>query len=539
MTKRRINTSQQGDEKYHEFFETSDLKNDLKSKTIRGAGVTIFAQLVYYGIQIIGAIILARLLTPDDFGLVMMVAAFSVLFQNFSVIGFTEVIVQREGIHHKQISTLFWINIGLCLLLATIFATLSPVFAWFYKDQRLSTIVIVMSLSIIFAGFSTHHQALLIRKMRFAEKAANDVFAVLFSVIIGILLATIGWGYWALVIRRISIPFTTAIGVWVLCRWRPGLPAFAKDVIPLLKFIFNYYGSFISSYIHRNLDKILIGRFHGSQALGFYERACQLSSMLPNQLYAPLSDVAIATLSRLQNDPEKYRNYYSNILSMLAFISMPASAALTLVGTDLIIFLLGSTWSKAGEVFSALGPGIGMSILYGTYSWLHISLGRADRLFRWSTFALIITIIAFLIGLPFGVLGVAVAYSASYYILICPALWYAGRPIGLRLSFFVSATWKSIISALIAGLLCWHIIYNYEITSNLFIQINIILRILLSILSCISIYLLLIIIFYRSTEPIFRFLSILYELLPDNKFKHRIFSFIQKFRWQYKGGENR
>lgn len=496
-----------------DYFNTDHLQDNLRKKAVKGAGATIFAQIINYGIQTIGIIFLARILTPIDFGLVTMVVSFSLLLQNFGVNGFTEAIIQKKEIDHKQMSTLFWTNFGISFGLTLLFICFSPIIAWFYDEPQLEVISIAMAFSIIFGGLSALHLALLKRGMQFFKTSANDVGAGLFSTALAIFLALQGWGYWALVSRRLAIPFSTTIGVWWLCKWRPGLPVRGTKIGSMLKFAFNTYGSFCLTYFRRNLDKILIGRFYSSESLGHYDRAYHLSSMLPNQLSVPLTSVAIATLSRLQSTPEKYYQYFVKILSLLAFISFPLSALLTILGKDIIILLLGQDWEQAGEIFSAFGPGIGMIVLYGTHVWLHISLGKANRLFRWGLISFFATIAAFLIGLLFGPIGVAIAYSSSFYFLFFPALWYAGRPMKIKWFAYLTVIWKYWIAAFIAGILCWYFYTSFNLTSSIIDELNIFVRLGLFIFFYILIYVLIVILLYQSIQPISLFLSLSCELI--------------------------
>jgi len=463
----------------------------------------------------VGTIVLARLLTPDDFGLVAMVAALYMLLQNLGVNGFIEAIISAKEINHKQISTLFWVNVGLCIALTLLLMALAPLIARFYKEPRLESITIAIAFSIILAGLSTQHSALLRRNMRFYHTSANHVSAMVISTIVAIALALLGCRYWSLVARDVTFRLAFAAGAWILCQWRPALPALGTGVMPLLKFVMNAYGNFSMNYFSRNLEKVLIGWRYGTQSLGYYGRAYHLFATPANQLSAPLTNVVLAALSRLRSDPERYRRSYLNSISMIAFVGMALSATLTLIGSDLILLLLGSQWNKAGQIFTAFGPCIGLMLIYATHGWLHLSLGRPDRWFRWSIIAFIVTALCFVIGLPFGALGVAIAFTASFYVLIGPGLWYAGRPIHLGLFSIISAIWKYCVSALGAGLLCWFVLYSFGLTSNIFVESNILIRLLISCLLCISIYLLLVVGFYQGTKPIAQFISLLYDMVPD------------------------
>lgn len=282
----------------------------------------------------------------------------------------------------------------------------------------------------------------------------------------------------------------------------------------MLSFALNTYATSALFYFHRTIDKMLVGRFYGSQALGNYDRAYQLSNMFPSQLLTPLNTVALPAFSRLTNDPAKYRHTYLTLLSIMAFVSMPISAVLTLTGKDLIPLLLGPQWKSAGQIFSVFGLSIGVLIVYGTHAWLHLSLGTPDRWLRWAIVAFITTGLLFLLGVRFGPLGLAAAYSTALYIQTFPALWYAGRPIDLKVSSIASAVWKPFVSALAAGLLCWFVMNRYGLTAGSFINSNALVRILISSALCISMYLGLVIALHRSMEPISQLSHLLRDMIP-------------------------
>jgi O-antigen/teichoic acid export membrane protein len=498
----------------HKIFNTDHLKADLKRHAVKGAGATIFSNIMDYVVQMVATIVLARLLKPEDFGLVAMVTAFSILLQNFGMRGFTEATIQSEELDHGTVSTLFWIHIGISVVLALAFMAFSPVLAWMYKEPRLVWIGVVISANFLLFALATQHLALLTRNMQFWKVAGVEIGANILSVIVAILFAVNGGAYWSLVARRVSLPLGWVILAWLLCRWLPGLPAVGTGVKRMVKFGINTYGNFMVNYVTRNMDKVLIGWKHGSQSLGFYDRAYYLFVMPVNQLSYPLTNVAVSALSKLQDDVGKFKNYYIKSLTMLAFIGMPLSAVLTLIGKDFILLLLGPQWGKAGEIFSFFGPGIGIMLIYGTHGWLHLSLGRADRWFRWGILELVVTAAFFMAGLPFGASGVAVAYVLSIFVLTGPGLWYAGLPINLSILSIVVALWKYFAAALAAGLVTWHFLYRGGTFSSTFTGLNIFSRIALSSVLCLIIYLILTIIIFRGFGPISQFVSLVREMVP-------------------------
>lgn len=478
-----------------------------------GAGFTVLAQTTNYGIQTVGTIIIARILTPDDFGLVSMVAVFSLFFQNFGPNGFTEALIQKEDLTHHQMSKLFWVNLSIMAGLTLLFVALSPAIAWFYQEVQLKAISTWMSLAIIFGGLGTCHTALLVRNMKFNLSGLTDVTAALLSTGIGIIAALRGYGLWSLVVRRVSQPLIASAFAWVFCRWRPGMPAKGTEIRPMLMFGVKTYGNFLMSYFRHNLDKVLVGRAFGKTPLGHYDRASQLSSVLPNQLTNALSSVGIATLSRLANDPEKYRSYFSKALSVLAFVGFPGSVLITLLGKDIILLLFGPQWNIAGEIFMGFGPGIGVFVLSNTNVWLHISLGRPDRLLKWGFVVLGGAALSYSVGLMFGPLGVAIAYSIMFYILLIPGLWYAGKPAAIKASFYLSVLWKYWTAAFASGFMCWLAARLLAPTAEFYHRLAPLERVGLGLIVYPVFYLGVIAILFRGLKPIAMFLALIKDML--------------------------
>jgi PST family polysaccharide transporter len=505
-----------------EYFKAEHLKSDLKKHAVRGAGAMVFSQSSNYLIQMIGTIILARILAPDDFGLVAMVTSISGFFLMFRRLGLTEAIVQTKNITHLQVSTLFWINLAFGMFLTLILCSLSPLIASFYGIPKLTLISVVSSTGFVIGALSTQHLAILKRNMQFSIYAINEISGTIVGVIASISLALIGWGYWAIVARPLIATTAMTIGAWLFCKWRPGLPSTKAQIRQMLKFGMNVLGNYSVNYFSMNLDKTLIGWRHGASSLGHYDRAFQLFLAPAQQFAVPITSVAVATLSRLQDDHEKYRRYYINALSMVAFIGFPVSALLTVMGRDIVSALLGSKWTQAGEIFSILGIGMGVQILYATNAWLHLSQGRADRWFRWGIAASIVIIISFFIGLPFGAIGVAVAYTAAMHLLIGPSLHYAGKLVNLKLLSIVQALWKYYIAAVCAGIVCKVIVYNSGFAADGFIVYNLVSRLFIGSVLYTIVYLLFIIILYQSVAPIKQFLSIVSEMIPGKWKKNKL-----------------
>jgi PST family polysaccharide transporter len=488
-------------DKFTSFDRTQIDSSELKAKAIKSAGITISFQLVGYIFQTIGTFWIARLVTPEDFGLVTMVTIFSLLLQNLGENGFTEYVIQKDKIDRTQLSTLFWINTSLNLTLTILFILLAPIMAWLYKEERIVHIAIFMSLSIIFGALPIQHIAMLKRKMNFFYTSTNELIAVLLSTGLAIGLAYIGFGYWAIAIRRTSQPLFMAIGGWILFPWIPGLPKKSKEIKKALKFVFNTYGNFTVSYVGRNLDKFLIGKIYGTSSLGFYDRAYHLAMLLPNQLSGSLTGIAISALSKIRSDKIAFRRYFSKILSVIAFVAIFISITLALTGKDIVIILLGEQWENAGNIFQAFAPGIGIMVIYATSGWVHLSLGRADRWFRWGLIRMACATTAILIGLNWGPKGVAIAYSTFLYITLFPALIYAGKPVGISYYFIYKYLWRYFAIGLLTFFSFMLLVNHVSIIETFVSEIHAIHRILLYTCTIAILYFCATIAIFRNLSP--------------------------------------
>jgi O-antigen/teichoic acid export membrane protein len=468
-------------------------------------------------IQIVSAAILARLLTPRDFGLVTMVTTFSLLLMNFGLNGFTEAVMQRESVDDTLASNLFWINAGGSLVLSIAFAAASPILARIYSDPRIVRVAEVMSVTIFLTGLSVLHLALLKRAMLFGVVSANDFVAKAVSVLVAILFGWAGWGYWSLVAGAVTLAASTCIGGWVFCLWLPSLPKRDAATGSAVRFAMSTYGRFVTGYFSGNFDNFLVGWRLGATTLGFYKKAYDLFVLPTGQLSLGLTNVAVAALSRFQRDVVQYKRYFLGALGVMAFVGMGLSGDLTLIGKDLIFVLLGPKWGESGRIFTIFGPGIGMMLLYCSHIWIHLSIGRADRWFRWGLVDMAITALFLVVGLQWGAEGIAVAWVAAYWLITLPALWYAGQPIQLGMSPVVRVIWKYVLSAIMAGIVAFliaHAIPSLEAQANMMRAAT---RLVAISSLFTALYLGAIVILHRGCAPIYQVLGLFREMISRRK----------------------
>ena len=432
-------------------FQATVNDGGIRRLAVRGAGVTVFSSGLGLAVQIVSTVVLARLLVPKDFGLVTMVTTFSLLLVNFGINGFTEAVLQAEKLDRNLASNLFWINVSIGLLLTIGFAASGSVLARFYSNPLVANVAVGISLTIIATSTSVLHLALLKRGMRFSVVSLIGILAQAASIGVSIVLAWEHWGYKALVVGVVVQALVQSIGAWSFCQWIPGLPRRAPGTRSMVQFAIHVYGRFTINYFSRNADNLLVGWRFGAGSLGFYKKAYDLFALSASQLTAPLANVAVSALSRFKPQSAQYRKFLLNALGVIAFAGMGLSAVFTLIGKDLIRLLLGPGWEQAGQIFVFFGPGIGVMMLYYAHGWIHLSIGRPDRWFRWGLIEVSVTFLLFLLMLPFGPVGIAVAWTLSFWILTIPAFWYAGRPIQFGIAPVIAVVWRFVVAALLAG----------------------------------------------------------------------------------------
>ncbi|HLW53549.1 MAG TPA: lipopolysaccharide biosynthesis protein [Candidatus Angelobacter sp.] len=435
-----------------EYLRTDHLTENIGKHAVLGGVVTGGAQAAKFVLNLISAVVLARLLGPKDFGLVGMVLAVTTLLGLLKDLGLSTATVQREIITEDQVSNLFWINVTLSGVIATLSLALAPVVARFYHDPRLIPIMLTLSVTFLLSGSTVQHQALLTRQMRFRALAIIDVTSMLAGILTAFALALLGFGYWALVGQQMCLTAAGLVLTWWISGWRPTLPRRNSGVRPLLRFGAQLTLSDVVGRISATADSILIGRYCGAEPLGLYSRASVLLTRPLQQVLIPITSVMIPVLSRLQSDPVRYKRTFLRAYDILALITFPFAALCLVLSEPLVLLLLGPRWKPAAPLFAAFTL-VAISLpLSLTPSWLCMSQGRGRTLFNAYSIGGAITVAAYIVGLRWGPLGVVLASAAAGIGLRLPLYYYLGGqqgPVGAR------DLWKGFL----AYLPCWAGVY--------------------------------------------------------------------------------
>ena len=398
---------------------------DAVTASVQGGVVSVGSQALRFVLRTGSMMVLARLLTPEDFGLQGMVLVMTGFLALFRDAGLSAVTVQRETVSHDQVSTLFWINVTVGVVLAAALALTAPVIAAFYRDARLTPICIVSAAAFLIHGFSIQHYALLQRQMRFVTLGVVEVAAVAIGAAVGVGMALLAYGYWALVAMAVATPLVTGIGCWASMPWVPGAPRRTRGMHSMLTMGGTLTLNSAVVYLGANTEKILLGRYWGAESLGVYGRAYQLISLPADLLTSGVATVALSVLARLQSDSDRLHRAFLKGYSVVVALTIPTTLVCALFADDIIEIMLGPKWNEVVPVFRLMVPSILALSLINPLAWFLIASGRTRRSLNIAFLITPLSIAAAAVGLRFGPKGVAVALSTTMALVTIPVIMWA------------------------------------------------------------------------------------------------------------------
>lgn len=407
----------------------------------RGIWTTAIGQLVAISTQLLSVIVLARLLSPEDYGLLAMVMAIVVIGEVIREFGLANAAIQAPMLTGQQRSNLFWCNTALGVLCATALYTCAPLIAGFYDEPRVEPVAQVLALTFILGGLTTQSKAHLARDMRFGALNITDALPGVLGLGVAVTAALLGWGVWALVAQRIAIAIAMLLLAGSLDRWLPGLPRRAPGMKPLLKYGLNLVGTQLISGASRNADYIVMGHRFGAESTGLYSRAFELVINTLNQINAPSTKVAVPVLSRLQDDPLRYETFLLRGQRALLFVIVPVLGLGASLAAPLVALALGTNWLAVVPFVQALAVVAATDKILGYATWWYaLSKGRTDVTLKVTIVRSVLLIGGILVGSMFGPIGIAwgyaVATTVGWIIDLAMYKWLADAPSG---KLFVNA----------------------------------------------------------------------------------------------------
>ena len=403
----------------------------LGRSAARGTAVTLLAQGTRSALQVASLVVMARLLTPEDYGLVAMVSGIIGVADIVRDFGLSLATMRAPSLSRDERTNLFWANLALGVACTVVAMALTPLIVALYDEPRLTPIVLTMALAFTLSGFTTQFRAGLARELRFKALAGVDVSAQAVSLVVGVGLALSGAGLWAIVAQQLGNALFTALAMSRLARWWPGLPKRGVSIRGFVTFGGGVLGTQVVGFLTKNVDTIAVGAALGARSLGFYDRAYQMMMLPLRNLNAPLTQVAVPVLAKVQHDDRQFQSYLLRAQVVGCYVTATLFAVTTALADPVVAVLFGPRWSGAAPVLAVLALG-GMFRATGQVAyWGYLARGASGALFRQLLVTGAISITLMLGGLAWGTVGVAAGHSLGAAVAWAGALWHLGRVTGI------------------------------------------------------------------------------------------------------------
>lgn len=430
----------------------------LRHRTISGVAWSSIARAGQQGVQFVVSIILARLLVPDDFGIVGMILVFSGFARLFAEFGFSAALIQRPRIRRAHTVSVFWVNLVVGGALTGLFYLAAPALARFYSTPALEPVAKAMSLSFAISSVGIVPMALLQREMRFKWLARLEILAAATSGLLAVAMAFCGFGVWSLVANLLAGRVVSVVLAFHATGWRPGFAYSSKAVGELLHFSAHLFGYRFINYWARNADNLLIGRLIGSTALGYYTRAYSLMLLPITQVISVLTRVMFPALSAIQDDKERVKRIYLRAMHVITLITFPMMIGLFAVAEPFILTLLGRQWEPVIPILRILCfVGVIQSLANPT-GWIYQSQGNTRWMFWWGVGGSGALILGIWIGAMLGsVESVAWSYLVTNIVTLYPCLAIPGSLIGMKVKEVMEHVSAAFVCSVVMAVVVWGI----------------------------------------------------------------------------------
>lgn len=422
---------------------------------MRSGLARLIGQAISLALKLLALVVLARLLSPSDFGIAAMVTVITGVLDIFNSSGISSATIQAANVTHAQISRMFWINVLVSSALAAVCVFSAPIQASFYHEPRLIPVAVGLGLGFVIAGFALPHAAILQRNLRFVTLTTIESGSALASTLLQIYAAATGWGYMSFVVGALSYNLLWALAAAAATRFIPDPPWKRAEVGSMLRFGSVVTLNTLIVYIGYNIEKVLLGRTWGADALGQYGRAYSLTNMPAASLNAAFVGVSLSALSRLQHDLERLKSYFLTGYGLLMSITAPLTLLCWIYAEDIVAVALGPKWAASAEVFRLLSPTVLTLGIINPLSPLMLARGQQRRSLALACIIAPLVLIAVVIGLPYGPTGVATAYSTAMILWCAPHVILVLRGTNISPLDLVRAVMKPAMASIPAGIAAW------------------------------------------------------------------------------------
>ena len=405
--------------------------SEFRDKTIRGVSWSVVSQVGKVIPLAVVSIVLANLLSPRAFGLIAMITIIVGFAEVFAEMGFSAALVQRRGLQKEHLSSVFWLNLASGGLLTALFMAGAPLLGSFYGEPLLVPLTMFIAVTFLIKSAAVVQRALFTREVDFKALSIVEVSSVGVAGVVAIWMAYSGYGVWSLAVQSVLQALLSTALLWTFSSWRPHFQFAWQGVKDLLGFSLSYTGTQSMNYWARQADDLLIGKFIGSAALGVYRFAYDIMLFPLQNISRVMSRVMFPSLSSIQSEKERVKDVFLKMAGTVALVTFPLMLGLLATTERFVYVVFGAKWAgmiPILRVFALLGLSQSIGTLVGN---LFLSQGRADLQFRLGLVSKPLTLIAIVIGLQWGVLGVALGYAAASWLMSYPIFYFAGRLVNL------------------------------------------------------------------------------------------------------------
>lgn len=423
----------------------------IKNSSVRGASAGVVSILVQFAIRGFSTVALARLLVPEDFGLVAISGIALNFFSRIADMGLTTASTQRIRLEPGELSTLFWVNTVGGILLCGLMIGTAPLMGAIFSDSRIEHIVVGLSLGLVVTGIGAQHESLLRRNMRYGRLAAIVPVAQAAGTAAGVTSAIVGFGYWSIVTMHFVSRAAATAGYLICARWRPRKPNGLRSVGSVLRFGGHIAGSQALVYITHNLDSILVALVGGAFDLGLYRRGFNLLQLPIEHFKAHMDRLIPSSLSRVQGQDEEFSSLHRHGVSGLVFLGCPAIGYAFAEAPALISVLLGEAWVGAVPYLRWLAPAALVSLLEVAVVWFFVPRAEGKRLLTVRFIRVGFVSIGMIVGIQYGPIGVAAGYGIGSVVSLVFEFGYSMVGSGGVVLSSLALMWQPIISAALAA----------------------------------------------------------------------------------------
>jgi polysaccharide transporter, PST family len=399
----------------------------LGDRAAQGTGVTLAAQLVRAMLQFGSVVVLVRLLTPEDFGLLAMVTSVIGIADLVRDFGLSSAAIRSRDLSEAEKTNLFWANLGLGTACAVGAVAAQPLIVAAYGEPRIAPVIVAMAGVFVLSGANTQFRADLYRSMRFGRVSASDLLAQLCGIAVAVCFAVGGFGLWALVAQQLTVAAVALTVNVANVSWRPGLPRRGVSLARFFRFGSGLLGTQAIAYVTKNADNVALGAQWGAATLGLYSRAYQLLMMPLNQINAPMTNVALPVLSRVQEDQATFQRYLSRAQLVACYATATVFAVAAGLADPLVLVLFGRDWAGVAPIFAVLAVGGIFRAVAQIAYWIFLARDLTRKQLQQDLVLRPLMVGMILAGLPWGAVGVAAGHSVAFFLYWIATLVYAGR----------------------------------------------------------------------------------------------------------------